>query len=314
MAITSQGPALVWWFDDGRPGHRQQSLALVDALQRQLPINARAVTPVARLAALRGLLGGRYRHATSEVPELLVGCGHATHLDLLASRQRFACPAVVLMRPSLPLGWFDFCIAPAHDRLPERANCLSTEGALCRIPRGRAGTECELGLFLIGGPSRHCHWEPASLIRQILHIVEASRRQHWQLSTSPRTPAAFLPALQQAVSDAGLDRRISLQDFNQLPGNWLESRLAECREAWISPDSASMVYQALTAGVACGLLSMPAKAGSRVLAGLQRMQQQGRVLTYEYWLRGQALQAPEPPLREAERAANWLLRQLGWKS
>ena len=312
MTISPQRPSLVWWFDDGRAGHRQQSLALIDALQQRIPITAQAMQPVARLAALRGLLGGRYRHATTQKPKLLVGCGHATHLDLLASRQRFACPAVVLMRPSLPLGWFDYCIAPAHDRLPERAHCLSTEGALCRAPRAQVATERRNGLFLIGGPSRHCHWDPANLIRQVLQIVEAGERQHWQLSTSPRTPNAFLPALEQAVNNAGLGHRISRHPFSELPGDWLERQLGLCSEAWVSPDSASMVYQALTAGVACGLLSMPAKAGSRVLAGLQRMQDQGRLLAYEQWLQGHRLPAPEP-LRESERAANWLLQQLGWQ-
>ena len=94
---------------------------------------------------------------------------------------------IALMRPSLPLGWFDLCVIPQHDRPPARANVVATRGVLntaCPSPERAA----DKGLFLIGGPSKHHGWDTPGLLAQIDAILADTPTMRWTLTTSRRTP------------------------------------------------------------------------------------------------------------------------------
>ena len=145
----------IWVLGDGKPGHQNQALGLAEAVARLRPCSIRQIS----LAGKRGLVG-RLRAALQAAaglpkPDLLIAAGHATHPALLWLAKKLRVPSIVLMRPSLPLRWFDLCIAPAHDfrHAPTAPNVLTTLGALNRVQANSTTASRCGGLLLVGGPS-----------------------------------------------------------------------------------------------------------------------------------------------------------------
>jgi mitochondrial fission protein ELM1 len=284
---------------DGKAGHRNQSLALAEALQRQRPeLQIHEIAAASPLRALLDVVRGTSLPAPP--PCLLIGAGHATHASLLLWRQRAACPAVVLMRPSLPRGLFDLCIEPRHDGGVERDDCWLSDGPLTRLRPGESREEP--GLILIGGPSPHYRWDSRAVLTQLAHICDGTGS--WLLSTSRRTPADFIAAL-QGLELPGL----SAQTAEQLGADWLARELPRTRHCWVTPDSASMVYEALSAGCAVGLFELEALRGSRVAEGMRSLQSRALCTGFSAWDHGAPLQAPPVPLAEADRIAARLLER-----
>ncbi len=71
---------------------------------------------------------------------------------------------------------------------------------------------------------------------------------HWTLTTSRRTPVDFLAQLD-------VDRpQLTVVPCAQTGPDWLPEQLARAAQVWVTQDSVSMIYEALTAGAAVGLL------------------------------------------------------------
>lgn len=290
---------VLWVVSDGKPGHLNQSLGLAEALQRAHPeLTVERLAPLNRLQ-LVALACGRPPPLPAQPPALIVCAGHATHLSALALSRYSGAPSVVLMRPSLPLGWFSYALLARHDRPAERATTLQTEGAINRMRP--ANKRPDSGLILLGGPSRHYRWdEPALLAR--LTALTASGERRWQLSGSRRTPPSTLEQLAKLALP-----NLDLVPLEAQPTGWLADQLAISEQCWVSCDSVSMVYEALTAGCQTGLLALPSVAGSqRLAAGIDWLRSAGRVAWYDQQL---PILPATNALNEADRAAAWLLAQ-----
>ncbi|HED18047.1 MAG TPA: hypothetical protein ENI74_00900, partial [Gammaproteobacteria bacterium] len=89
------------------------------------------------------------------------------------------------------------------------------------------------------------------------------------------------------------------------PGNrnWLPDRLAEAGEVWVTEDSVSMIYEALTAGTRVGLLKVMRRRPDRITSGIDAMVRDGWVGAPGH-LRLAA--GPEQPLNEARHCADWI--------
>lgn len=297
---ANQRVAAIWVVSDGKPGHLNQSLGLAEALQRVRPdLDCELIAPLPFAAAAATWWRRRPPALPAGVPALLLCAGHATHLSVLALARLTAAPSVVLMRPSLPLSWFDYALLPRHDRPLPRATTLPTEGAINRLQP--AAKRANSGLILLGGPSRHYRWEADELIDKVAALAAASDRQ-WLLSGSRRTPQSTLDRLAARALD-----NIELVPLAAQPAGWLAAQLAVSEQCWVSCDSVSMVYEALTAGCQTGLLALPSlTANNRLAVGLNELLATGRVVRFDDRL------PPLPPasrLNEAERAAAWLLAQ-----
>lgn len=288
---------------DGKPGHENQTLGLAQALAELIATDVFDI-PVKR--GWRGwpdLMAGRCGQGRGlPDPDLLLGAGHATHAAMLACRRARGGRAVVLMGPSLPRRWFDLCIVPEHDGVPPGAHVLLTRGVL-NPQRPAPVKDADLGLILVGGPSRHYGWDEQSLCGQVAAIVARDKR-HWVLATSRRTPASTVAAL-RGMTASNLD----VVPSDQTAPGWLATQLAPASVAWVSEDSVSMLYEALTAGAACGVLPVPVRRAGRVRAGLQALLDAGVIGDFEGWLHGRAPVAPDQPFNEAVRCARWIMRQ-----
>lgn len=305
-------PLVVWLLQDGKAGHQNQALALLEALQSLQPLAIQPLPlpprPWPGQALLTALAAARRRPR----PDLVVGAGHGSHLALLVLAAWQRCPSLVLMRPSLPLRCFDRVVAPGHDLqgLPPAPRLLASFGPLCRrAPPAPSGSSDWLPhtLVLLGGPSRHHRFDLAGLQGQLAALLAADPDPAgWCLVASRRTPTAALPQLGQGL---GLAPR-QLLPWRQCPPGWLAAALARRPLVWVGEDSLSMLFEAVSAGCRVGVLSMPRRRCRwRQGASLERLVAEGYVLPLapDRPLPDLARFQPPPPPAEAERLAALLL-------
>ncbi len=295
----------VWRFSDGKPGHDNQSRGLVEALARRLRVQCHELrvssSRLSRtMAWLRGAVDGGDDLPT---PALLIGTGHATHLPLLTATRSRGGRSVVLMKPSLPMRCFELCIIPEHDNVAPAPGRLITRGMLNRI-QGSQNKDANRGLILVGGPSRHHGWANDELITMVREICRRSPVIQWTVANSRRTPAKTLEQLQQLEHP-----QLTVVPWDTVGTNWLLEQLSRCQLVWVTEDSASMVYEALTAGAATGLLPVPRLSDSRISRGVSGLAKAGLLSPYTSWIEGAALCPPDHAFNEAERVADWMIEQ-----
>lgn len=307
---------MILLLQDGKPGHENQAFALLEALQERLPLVVHPIAVPARRGALVRLVGAWMQARRLPRPDLVIGAGHATHVALLLLAALARVPSLVLMRPSLPLQWFSKVVAPSHDVVGRRssARVIETWGPLCRHGVSPGGTAActPSTLVLLGGPSKHHHWDPASLEMNLAALLAAEADPSgWCLVTSRRTPAGALERLARAL-DLQPEQ---LMPWQHCPAGWLAAALARRPQVWVTEDSMSMLFEALSAGARVGLLPVPRRRRqTRLQAALDRLVSEGYVLPMAAWQPGRSLPVPPRELRESDRVADLLipwLRALG---
>ena len=287
------------WLNDGKAGHRRQAEGLLASLRR-----CGATLQVHEVVVPRGLRD--WWRIQSDLPkgfdpELLLGVGHRTHaLLLLLKRQYPKAQSLLLMRPSLPLDWFDLLIMPQHDAPPLSPRIFATQGALSPFTnqqRHQAGRH----LILIGGASKRHAWDRAQLLAQLAQLAQHLQGQSVFLNGSRRTPVDFF---QDSTCQKITENIQILSDADSLAE---QLQLAET--VWVTEDSVSMISEAWTAGCRVGLIAMPKLKTDRITRAVDRLVERQTVVRLADVLAGQVLQLP-PSLVEADRAAGWLLLQL----
>jgi uncharacterized protein len=300
---------VVWRFSDGKAGHDSQSLGLVDALKRRTRVDAYDI-PVRTGAGLDWMLGRFPAGSLLPDPWLMIGAGHATHLSLLSARRARGGRAAVLMSPDLPKSLFDLCIIPEHDRPVPAANILVTCGSLNRMqPVYMAGSN--RGLLMIGGPSKHYRWDHRQVAEQIARVIRYSPVRDWILTTSRRTPPGFAEHIRQMIFNRNLKLTIlSCRDTND---QWLSLQLSRSCCTWVTEDSVSMIYEALTAGIPVGLLSVTPRRQNRIVTGVQALVASRNVMRFSDWSAGRPLPRSRRVFDEANRIAGIICGQWGCK-
>jgi mitochondrial fission protein ELM1 len=302
--MNNPRPLIIWRFIDGKPGHENQTAGLAQALQVHRPVEVHDIqTPISLAAAAAWAIWWFPWGDTLPDPDLLLGAGHATHVPLLAARRARGGRVVLLMQPSLPCAWFDLCVIPLHDAPRPTENVIITQGVLNRVRPGVA-KDPRQGLMLIGGPSKHHRWSEREVIEQIAQIQARSvSQQRWRLTTSRRTPPGFIAALNKIIDPA----RVEVVPFEQTDAEWLPTQLAWAGTVWVTADSVSMVYEALSAGASVGLIDVPAVGEDRVADGIQSLIDTEYVTSFSQWRSGAELYPPKQPFSEAARVAREII-------
>ena len=286
---------------DGKAGHEAQTRGLLAAISRLTPTDSSGSLPLPTGTALCQLLTGRPSDEDAARADLIVCCGRRTHLTALALCRRLGGKLVAIMRPSLPKRCFDLVVAPRHDRITGK-NVISTYGAMNQIHR--MGThDSDRGLVLIGGTSRHHAWNDSHLIEQVKVVATNTPSIRWTVTTSRRTPKST----SQGLAELAL-ANLEYIPVEQTGPGWVARKLSESGTAWVSEDSVSMVYEALSAGLAVGLLAVPVRGQDRVTRGMAALADEGRVTRFSDWTPGAALTLGTP-LAEADRVAAEVLRR-----
>ena len=234
-------------------------------------------------------------------PVFLIGAGHSTHVGMLCARHARGGKCIVLMKPSLPVFCFDLCLIPDHDPPSKHENVIRTRGPLNSLQAAQAANP-ERGLILLGGTSPHYLWNESDILQQVVRLLSGGGR--WTLTDSRRTPESTRRALNKLVSE----------NLNYVPSTstgpgWLSETLKECGTVWVTPDSMSMIHEALTAGAAVGLFRLAPRGQNRISRAIRRLCSEHLVTAYDDWLQGQALVAASRPLNEAERCARIILEK-----
>jgi mitochondrial fission protein ELM1 len=296
---------VVWLLTDNKPGHRNQlkglgnrlraragaSLYEVDATKHRVPLWKAALGKAAPL------------DASLPHPDLIIAAGSGTHRLLLSLRRLRKSRTVVLMKPAFPPGWVDAAIIPAHDEVSAGKRVLVTEGVINSITPLARITDKPEALVLIGGPSPHYEFDPDVLAGQLSQLVRSYRKWRWTIATSRRTPANLTKQLSDLSSPT-----VTIVTPDQTWDGWLSQQLAASRAAWVTPDSMSMVCEAITSGVPTGVFQLPDKGGSRVARGIRRLLEAHRLASWsDHASVMGGKMAGTNNLWEADRAARWLI-------
>jgi mitochondrial fission protein ELM1 len=294
----------LWRLSDGRAGHDNQSLGLVEALSRQHAVNTVTIDSNGAWRGVRNVLA---RTASSARPQLIIGAGHATHAALILGAWRYRARSIVMMSPSLPYALFDLCIVPEHDGIRQRKNIVYSIGALNRI---QVSTDRDpmLALILLGGPSRHYRWDQHIILKQVNELIAARPQLQWIIATSPRTPHQTTKALSTV-------EKATLMRYENTAPDWLPTTLSQASLVWVSEDSVSMIYEALSSGVPTGLVRIQQApretqpAPHRLASAVHTLRESGRLIATQQWLDGSYQATRMEPLREADRCAQQILER-----
>ena len=292
---------VIWRISDGKPGHDSQSKGLVKALNLIKPCDCHDIKLVDKKPGLLDLILKKFP-TTEEFPDpdMIIGAGHETHLPLLCAKRARGGKTIIIMNPSIPVSWFDFCFIPEHDNPKMADNVLTTKGAInCITPSTEQAND--RGLILIGGPSRHFHWDNEYILQQLKEILTTHADIKWEISDSPRTPEItknLLATLREPNAE--------YKKYSSTGAAWVARRLDRAANAWVSMDSVSMIYESLTSGAAVGILEVPTRSPGKLTNNIAGLVEDNMVTPFSKWQNQRKLNQPPVLLNEAKRCAERL--------
>jgi uncharacterized protein len=308
-------PLTITAFMDGRPGHEKQTSGVLDALARLTPVTVTARTvhrpgAVGCAAGWLRVLAGPKRRRSPIAPaaDLIIGTGSSTHIPMLLERRRRGGRVVACMTPDFPLARaFDLCFVPRHDRTRPADNIFFTTGPPNPLVYSTAADPGR-GLILVGGIDPKSHvWETESLVTQIARLVERHPDRQWTLSSSPRTPQETEDRLEGMAAGRN---RIDFFRARDTPPGWIETAYGDNAVVWVTADSISMVYEALTAGCRVGLLPVAWKRRHGKFQRSEHYLLENRLVTsYEAWFENGCMGDRPPRFHEAGRCAREMLER-----
>lgn len=295
---------VIWRLIDGKVGHQSQSEGLVTSLKKKVLCSCFDIKVKGKWRGVADYLSGVWSLGRGlPLPDLIIGAGHTTHFHMLAARKSYGGKAIVLMKPSLPTHLFDLSLIPKHDNYQGGGNFIETKGVLNAIQAGGVHSDNH-ALVMIGGPSKHYVWNEDKMVSQLLALIGEQPKKQYTLTTSPRTPKPLLDRL----AKIDFADNVTVTPFQETNETWVAEQLSQCSDTWVTEDSASMLYEALTANVSVGLLSMQRRRESRVSAGVDDLLSSGLVVRLEDFLTDDGVMAKQSfHLAEANRCADWVV-------
>ena len=250
---------VIWRFTDGKAGHDKQSLALVDSLMNQTKCRLFDFNVQGQRNPILNIIFKNYKLPEGITkPDIAIGAGHKTHLHLLAIKRCFNAKIVVIMKPSIPLIFFDLCIIPKHDGIKNGPNIINIQSSLVKFNSNLKKKE-NTGLILIGGPSKHYFWDSKTVLEEICKISKKFKFKKLLLSTSRRTPFDFLDQLNE-LNISG----IKVYEYSKIKSDWLDKHINKVKNIWVTNDSYSMVTEALASGADVDIIGLKVKQDSKL--------------------------------------------------
>ena len=254
---------MVWQISDGKPGHDRQVLGLINAIQDTL------TNTQIELHKFDGGLLKSLKHLYlkkqnfSKRPNFIIGAGHKTHLSLLILSKLFGGKTVVLMKPSMPVKFFDICVVPKHDAIAGN-NIIVTQGPI--NPLKNLNLKKKGGLILIGGISKHFQFDERLVLNSINKIIERNPEIKWEIADSRRTPIKMKNLLDEIKSTS-----TAYHDNESTDSATLDAKLQNVERVWVTSDSMAMIYEALTTGAKVGIISLPEKNNDKLFQNIKQI-------------------------------------------
>jgi len=250
---------IIWRLLDGKKGHEKQSLALVESLKIQSKCKIFDIKIQNLENPIIGVILKRYNLDKGFMkPDIAIGAGHKTHFHLLAIKRCFGAKIVVIMKPSLPLMLFDLCVIPKHDDLKSSSNIFITNTLLINFNLNTKKKE-NMALFLIGGPSKHYHWDSKRVLEQIKNISKQFKFKKLLIATSRRTPIDFINQFKKLKI-----KNIKLYEHTKIMNGWFDKNIIKVKNIWVTNDSYSMLIEAIASGACTNILELKMKKKSKL--------------------------------------------------
>jgi len=242
------------YVSDGKAGHRSQALGLFQAMQRQ-QANATfeevSINDLPIISLIKALFSSK-TSLLQQAPDFIFGVGSHTHFRVWLLGKVFKkANTVILMKPNLPIAWFDYAVIPEHDGILSNERVIVTRGALNPI-RNENRHQAGRILIALGGSSKRHQWNHEKVLLSVQKIVECNSNSGIILTTSRRTPVGFTDILKQQ----SFAKRLQICPVEQTPQGWIFEEMQKAEAVWVTEDSVSMIYEALTAGCRVGVIAM----------------------------------------------------------
>ena len=308
-------------FSDGRPGHEKQSLGIIKALKGYVDVDLNKVEVpgttlfddfVSHLTLLLKL--GKTSHSDKyQKTDLFIGTGSRTHVPMLSACPNKSVKIVTCMTPALYLrAKFDLCFVPYHDQVTPRENIFYTFGPPT-LSQQSTVLDPNRSLILIGGRDESSHkWDERKLISDLDRLIRETEKVAWLISSSPRTPESTEALISQKLDTLP---RVSFIPFSETGPGWVEHKYGTHESVWITADSVSMVYEALSAGCKVGILPVAwRRRNNKFQRSLDHLLDEKLIVTLPQYLQGASKWHDHEPLNEADRCAREILRRWWPKS
>ena len=316
-------PLSIIAYFDGRLGHEKQTQGILDALSEMTPIEVDSIkVSVATTAYLKNwvtyllpFIHGTKQGETIQPADLIIGTGTHTHIPMLV-RKKSQCKfsegqvrVVTCMTPDELLRYkFDLCCIPMHDEPAPGANVFVTQGPSNTVKY--AGKQLsDRGLILVGGVDTKSHiWKSVEIADQIRIIIDNDPAMQWTVSSSPRTPDDICEKLAELAVSM---QNVSFFRSKETPAGWVEEQYALNRTVWVTADSVSMVYEALTAGCSVGILPVQwLQDDNKFNKSLQFLTEKKMIIDFDAWQKGAPMPTPgDEHFNESLRCAQEILRR-----
>lgn len=242
------------YVSDGKAGHRSQALGLFQAMKRQ-QANATfeevSIHDLPIISLIKALFSSK-NTLFEQAPDFIFGVGSHTHFRVWLLGKIFKkAKTVILMKPNLPIAWFDYAVIPEHDGIPANSRVIVTRGALNPIRNENRHQKARI-LIALGGSSKRHQWNQEKVLLSVQQIVEHNPNSEIILTTSRRTPAKFIDILRQQ----SFAQYLQICPVEQTPQGWIFEEMQKAEAVWVTEDSVSMIYEALTAGCRVGVIAM----------------------------------------------------------
>ena len=296
---------VIWILSDKRRGHFNQSIALADALSEFSKTKCHLIEVGGFLNNFLSLLTRTFSDGNNlPQPHLIIATGHKTHLAALAAKRRYGGRAIIIMRPSLPADFFDLVILPNHDKPLKTKKKIIIEGALSRISPDQESKNAQC-IIILGGPSKHYHFDEHDVFSSIQKIYQNSDSSKIIITDSPRTPLRLTRKMMHQFEDIF----ISWDNFEE---GAIQEEMKKSAEIWVTEDSISMIYDALSTGSSVGIIPASRKGENRLSRTVDSIIERKFATSFQQWSTDGVLN-PSPMLCEAKRCASFVMKTFFFK-
>jgi len=316
-------PLSIVAYFDGRPGHEKQTRGILHALDSMTPVEVESIQVTAASSAYAKnwaaylfsfLLPGRTESVSISV-DLIIGTGSHTHIPMLLAKKLRSNQSgqqvrvITCMTPdSLLQNKFDLCCVPVHDEPAEKDNIFVTLGPPNTV-KYEGKQQNDRGLILVGGVDTKSHvWKSEEIAAQIRAVIDKNQSMRWTVSSSPRTPDDICQDLEEMAASM---KNVSFFRSTETPAGWVEEQYALNRTVWVTADSISMVYEALTAGCSVGILPVEwLSPDNKFTKSLHFLADKEMIVYFWAWQKGAPMPARKNErLNESKRCAQEILRR-----
>ena len=258
------------YVSDGKAGHRSQAVGLYKAMQRQSADEVTFEEILIGQLPIFSLLSAMFKKniaALKQQPDYVFGVGSHTQLRVLLLGKVFPqAKTVILMKPNFPVTWFDYAIIPEHDGVDASEHVITTQGALNPIVNEQRHQPNRF-LIALGGSSKRHHWNEEKVLNAIQQIVNLHPQAEIILTTSRRTPEEFLAHL----NEKSFKSQLKIFPVEKTPQGWIFEEMQKAEAVWVTEDSVSMIFEALTAGCQVGIIEIDRLKSDRITQLLDQL-------------------------------------------